>query len=198
MRTHCFRLHRGDDLRGAMEDYVRAHHIRAAVVLSAVGCVSRARLRDASGVNIRTLEEHGGVRKIDEGRDVEFVGVINYSLIYLIQHSGFPGIPSAEEVLRDLSVLDRIRTQDILDAYQKAAAQVKELLLKKNFDYGDAWKSMEPCSLTDQVVVRVCRVKSLLAKGGAKVSDGVDAQLMDIINFSVFALIRMDSPLFGI
>ena len=39
MRTHCFRLHRGDDLRGAMEDYVRAHHIRAAVVLSAVGCV---------------------------------------------------------------------------------------------------------------------------------------------------------------
>ena len=58
MRTHCFRLHRGDDLRGAMEDYVRAHHIRAAVVLSAVGCVSRARLRDASGVNIRTLEEH--------------------------------------------------------------------------------------------------------------------------------------------
>ena len=147
---------------------------------------------------IRTLEEHGGVRKIDEGRDVEFVGGINYSLIYLIQHSGFPGIPSAEEVLRDLSVLDRIRTQDILDAYQKAAAQVKELLLKKNFDYGDAWKSMEPCSLTDQVVVRVCRVKSLLAKGGAKVSDGVDAQLMDIINFSVFALIRMDSPLFGI
>ena len=58
MRTHCFRLHRGDDLRGAMENYVRAHHIRAAVVLSAVGCVSRARLRDASGVNIRTLEEH--------------------------------------------------------------------------------------------------------------------------------------------
>ena len=58
MRTHCFRLHRGDDLRGAMEDYVRAHHIRAAVVLSAVGCVSRARLRDASGVNIRTLVDH--------------------------------------------------------------------------------------------------------------------------------------------
>ena len=58
MRTHCFRLRRGDDLRQSLERYVREQHIRAAVVLSAVGCVSRAVLRDASGVTVRTLEEH--------------------------------------------------------------------------------------------------------------------------------------------
>ena len=146
---------------------------------------------------IRTLEEHGGRRAVDEGRDVEFVGIINYSIIYIIKSGAYPGIPSAQAVLNDLNVLKSVRTEDILNAYRAIAAQVKELLLKKNFDYGDAWKSMEPCSLTDQVVVRVCRVKSLLENGGGAVSDGVEAQLMDIINFSIFALIRMDSPLFG-
>ena len=58
VKTHAFRLHRGDDLRRSLEAYVRERHIRAAVVLSAVGCVSRAVLRDASGVTVRTLEEH--------------------------------------------------------------------------------------------------------------------------------------------
>ena len=58
MKTHCFRLRRGDDLRQSLERYVREQHIRAAVVLSAVGCVSRAVIRDASGVTVHTLEEH--------------------------------------------------------------------------------------------------------------------------------------------
>lgn len=58
MRIHCFRMRRGDDLRQSLERYVREQHIRAAVVLSAVGCVSRAVIRDASGVTVHTLEEH--------------------------------------------------------------------------------------------------------------------------------------------
>ena len=57
MSIHCFRLHRGDDLRRSLEEYARTHAIDAAVVLSAVGCLSRAVIRDASGVTIHTLEE---------------------------------------------------------------------------------------------------------------------------------------------
>lgn len=58
MKTHAFRLHRGDDLRLKLEEYAQAHHIGAAALLTCVGCVSRARLRDASGVNIRSIDEH--------------------------------------------------------------------------------------------------------------------------------------------
>ena len=57
MKTHCFRLRRGADLLASLEDYVRARHLKAAAVVSAVGCVSRAVVRDASGVNICTLDE---------------------------------------------------------------------------------------------------------------------------------------------
>lgn len=58
MKYHAFRLHRGDDLRQSMEQYAQEHHIPAAVILSCVGCVSRARLRDASGVHIQEINEH--------------------------------------------------------------------------------------------------------------------------------------------
>ena len=58
MKEHVFRLHRGDDLRKSLEQYARKHDIGAAVLLSCVGCVSEARLRDASGVNIRSIDEH--------------------------------------------------------------------------------------------------------------------------------------------
>ena len=58
MRTHAFRLHRGDDLRAGIEAYAKAHALSAAVILSCVGCVSRFRLRDATGVNIREREGH--------------------------------------------------------------------------------------------------------------------------------------------
>ena len=145
---------------------------------------------------IRTLEEHAGQRMVDEGSDVEFLGIINYSIIYMIKSMDFQGIPAASEVLEDLTKLDAVKKEDVLSAYDSVAAQVKTLLLKKNFDYGDAWRSMERCSLTDQVVVRVCRVKSILSSGGAQVSEGVEGQLMDIINFCVFALIRMETTLF--
>ena len=57
MKTHCFRLRRGDDLLEKLEEFAREHHIPAAAVVSGVGCVSRARVRDASGVTVRTLDE---------------------------------------------------------------------------------------------------------------------------------------------
>ena len=57
MKTHCFRLRRGDDLLEKLEEFAREHHIPAATVVSGVGCVSKARVRDASGVTVRTLDE---------------------------------------------------------------------------------------------------------------------------------------------
>lgn len=57
MKTHCFRLRRGDDLLEKLEEFAREHHIPAAAVVSGVGCVSKARVRDASGVTVRTLDE---------------------------------------------------------------------------------------------------------------------------------------------
>ena len=81
MRTHCFRLRRGDDLRQSLERYVREQHIRAAVVLSAVGCVSRAVLRDASGVTVHTLEgrlRHGNsFWRTYQTIDIRFLSISN-------------------------------------------------------------------------------------------------------------------------
>ena len=72
----------------------------------------------------------------------------------------------------------------------------KMLLVKKNTDYGDAWKSMSIVSMTDQVIIRVYRIRKILSNNGrCLVSEGIASQLNDIINYCVFALIKMDSGL---
>ena len=148
---------------------------------------------------IRTLEEHGGESRVPEGADAEYVGIINYCVMFLIRLSSTQGIPKAEEALEDLSKIDNLSKQIIFDAYQSAAEQIKTLLLRKNSDYADAWKSMSIYSMTDQVIIRVYRIKTILNNGGScKVSEGVNAQLQDIINYCVFALIKMNSGLIDI
>ena len=72
----------------------------------------------------------------------------------------------------------------------------KMLLVKKNTDYGDAWKSMSIVSMTDQVIIRVYRIRKILSNNGrCLVSEGIASQLNDIINYCIFALIKMDSGL---
>ena len=145
---------------------------------------------------IRTLEEHGGKACIPEGRDVEYVGIINYCLMFLIRLSNVPGVPPMEETLEDLSVIDALDAQCLFDAYQAQVKEIRTLLEKKNTDYGNAWQSMSLASMTDQVLIRVYRIKHILANDGmCSVSEGVEAQLHDIINYCVFALIKMDSGL---
>ena len=82
---------------------------------------------------------------------------------------------------------------DVLTAaYQAQMDQVRTLLIRKNTDYGDAWKSMSLGAMTDQVIIRVYRIRKILANGGkCTVSEGVSAQLHDVINYCVFALIKM-------
>ena len=141
---------------------------------------------------IRTLEEHGDRACIHEGRDVEYVGIINYCIMFLIKLQSAPGLPSEADLTDDISVLDGIGEDVLTAAYQAQMDQVRTLLIRKNTDYGDAWKSMSLGAMTDQVIIRVYRIRKILANGGkCSVSEGVSAQLHDVINYCVFALIKM-------
>lgn len=145
---------------------------------------------------IRTLEEHHDQACIPEGRDVEYVGIINYCIMFLIKLDVSSALPSDDELIKDLSSFESIDENILYDAYQKQAGIIKELLMKKNTDYADAWKSMSITSMTDQVIIRVYRIRKILANNGkASVSEGVTAQLHDIVNYCIFALIKMGSNL---
>ena len=145
---------------------------------------------------IRTLEENGDNALVREGRDVEYVGIINYCVMFLIRLDTSNNIPDMDETLNDLSSIDNIDSQVIFDMYQQIVSQLKDLLFRKNADYGDAWKSMSLHSMTDQVIIRVYRIKTILNNDGrCKASEGVQAQLQDIINYCFFALLKMDTDL---
>ena len=147
---------------------------------------------------IRTLEEKHDQACIPEGRDVEYVGIINYCIMFLMKLDPSSGIPSDGEIIGNLSVFDEIGGERLYEAYRAQREIVKELLLKKNTDYDDAWKSMSITSMTDQVIIRVYRIRKILANAGkCSVSEGVIAQLHDIINYCIFALIKMDAKLRG-
>ena len=142
---------------------------------------------------IRTLEENGENNSlIKEGRDVEYIAIINYCIMCLIRLGDY-GLPKDSEVLEDLSRLESVSDEKLFAAYKDVAAKIRELLRRKNTDYGDAWKSMGIYSMTDQVIIRVYRIKTILANGGkCEISEGIDAQLQDIINYCVFALIKLE------
>lgn len=147
---------------------------------------------------IRTLEEHNDHACIPEGRDVEYVGIINYCIMFLIKLDVFAQNTVTEDITEDIDALDRLDEETIFNAYLAHMANVKQLLIKKNTDYGDAWKSMSLMSMTDQVIIRVYRIRKILMNDGkCSVSEGISAQLNDIINYCVFALIKMDTPLFS-
>ena len=143
---------------------------------------------------IRTLEEKKDQAAIQEGRDAEYVGIINYCIMFLIRLQDLPGIPSEKDAVEDLSLVDQVDDQVLLTAYQSVVAQVRSLLEKKNHDYGDAWQSMALHSMTDQVLIRSYRIKTILKNGGqSEASEGIAANLHDMINYSVFALIKMNT-----
>ncbi|MEC8175633.1 MAG: DUF1599 domain-containing protein [Bacteroidota bacterium] len=119
-------------------------------------------------------------KKIDEGQEPEFIGIINYSIMALIQiEKGISNDP-------DMNISQAI------DAFNNQVIIVKDLMLKKNHDYGEAWKDMRISSLTDLIIQKLLRVKQIEDnRGKTIVSEGVDANYHDIINYSVFALIHL-------
>lgn len=128
---------------------------------------------------IRSLQEND-VRKIDEDESSEFIGIINYSIMALIQlEKGIANQP-------DLS------NEEALELYDKHIGITKELMMNKNHDYGEAWREMRISSHTDIILQKLLRVKQIEDnKGKTIVSEGLDANYQDMINYAVFALILM-------
>lgn len=145
---------------------------------------------------IRTLEEHNDRACIPEGRDIEYIGIINYCIMFLIRLENIKGIPSVDEITNETLDIENINDDILYDAYQNNVSIIKELLIKKNTDYGNAWENMSIISMTDQVIVRVYRIRKILSNNGrCSVSEGIIAQLYDIINYCIFALIKMNTNL---
>ncbi len=128
---------------------------------------------------IRGLQENE-VRKVDEDETSEFIGIINYSIMALIQ---------LELGIAEQPDLDLAKATDLYDAKVK---ETKQLMENKNHDYGEAWREMRVSSLTDLILQKLLRVKQIEDnKGKTLVSEGIDANYQDMINYAVFALILM-------
>lgn len=129
---------------------------------------------------IRSLQEND-TKKIDEGEQSEFMGIINYSIMALIQIE--KGIAEQPDLALDAS----------LELYDKHIKIAKELMQNKNHDYGEAWRDMRVSSLTDLILQKLLRVKQIENnKGKTLVSEGIDANYQDMINYAVFAMIHLN------
>ena len=128
---------------------------------------------------IRSIEEKG-VSKVDEGVKPEFIGIINYCIMGIIQ---LKLGTSNEEMQND-------KTQALYDQYFKEA---KTLMMAKNHDYGEAWRNMRISSYTDLILMKLKRTKQIEDnKGQTLISEGIDANYLDMINYAVFAMIKIE------
>lgn len=127
---------------------------------------------------IRKLQENA-VRKVDEDEKSEFIGIINYSVMALIQ---------LEKGIADQPDLD---PEEAISLYDEKITETRNLMMDKNHDYGEAWRDMRISSLTDLIIQKLLRVKQIEDnKGKTLVSEGIDANYQDMINYSVFAMIH--------
>ncbi len=141
---------------------------------------------------IRTLEEMDEAPLIDEGKEAEYKGIINYAVITLLKLSESEEFPSSEKVVEDPDIISGFSIDKALEAYDSMTDNTKKLMQEKNHDYGNAWESMDIKSITDQIIIKLFRIKNILANGGKLlISENIDAQLNDIINYCVFALIKL-------
>ena len=130
---------------------------------------------------IRTIQENK-VSKVDEGIESEFIGIINYCVMALIQ--------------LDLKNDERLElpSDEVLNMYNKYIFKSKELMHQKNHDYGEAWRDMRVSSLTDLILMKILRVKQIEDNSGQTlISEGIDANYFDMINYSVFAMIHINN-----
>ena len=129
---------------------------------------------------IRTLQMTD-VKMVDEHEEDEFIAIVNYSIIGLIQlEKGFS------------ENLDEDRTE-ILKLYDDYAQKAKDLMLRKNHDYGEAWREMRISSITDLIYQKVLRTKQIEDnKGKTLISEGIDANYFDMMNYAVFGLIKIE------
>lgn len=128
---------------------------------------------------IRGLQEND-VRKVDEDETSEFIGIINYCIMALIQ------------IEKGVGKFPDFTFDEAVKYYDKEVNTVKKLMEDKNHDYGEVWRDMRVSSITDLILMKIFRLKSMEDSNDAlEVSEGRDANYQDIINYSVFALIHL-------
>ena len=128
---------------------------------------------------IRSIEEKG-TKKVNEGVEPEYLGIINYSLLALIQ---------LQESDNDDLELD---LNEVKTLYDRHLNEVRELLEKKNHDYGEAWRDMRVSSITDIILMKLLRIRQIEDNQGKTIaSEGLASNFHDIINYAVFALIKI-------
>ena len=130
---------------------------------------------------IRSIELNEGHQKVGEDIRNEFIGIVNYSIIALIQlEKGIAEQPDME-------------TEEVDVMFNNLAQQANELMQAKNHDYGEAWRDMRVSSLTDLILQKLLRVKQIEDnKGKTLISEGIDANYFDMINYAIFALIKLN------
>lgn len=128
---------------------------------------------------IRSIQIQGEA-KINEGITDEFIGIVNYSIIALIQlKKGFA------------DTID-MQNSEALELYKKIFEEAQNLMIKKNHDYGEAWRLMRVSSMTDLILMKIFRIKQIEDNNGkTTVSEGIDANYFDIINYAIFCLIKL-------
>ena len=131
---------------------------------------------------IRTIQQTGE-SKINEGIEDEFVGIINYCVMALIQLE-----------LKDDNRLE-LDNKETIQHYQDFSERARDLMVQKNHDYGEAWRDMRISSLTDLILMKILRVKQIENNSGKTlISEGIDANYYDMLNYAVFALIHLNNP----
>jgi hypothetical protein len=129
---------------------------------------------------IRSIEE-AGTQKIGDDIRSEFIGIINYCSMSLIQLE----LGSTDQ--------DTLSHAETLEKYKNYLSVAKELMLKKNHDYGEAWRNMRISSFTDLILMKLARTKEIEDHlGKTLISEGIDANYLDMINYSVFAMIKFE------
>lgn len=129
---------------------------------------------------IRSLQQNEE-RKVDEGQASEFIGIINYCIMALIQLD--KGVVEQPDLTVEAATL----------LYDKKVKITKKLMQDKNHDYGEAWREMRVSSLTDLILQKLLRVKQIENNAGKTiVSEGIDANYQDMVNYAVFALIHLN------
>lgn len=129
---------------------------------------------------IRSIEQKG-ISKIDEGIRSEYIGIVNYCIMALIQ------------LEKGTSESDDLTEDETVQLYSSYFAQAKELMMAKNHDYDEAWRNMRMSSFTDLILMKLKRTKQIEDNmGKTLISEGIDANYLDMINYAVFALIKLE------
>jgi hypothetical protein len=129
---------------------------------------------------IRSIEQKG-VQMVQDGIEGEFIGIVNYSIMALIQ------------LEKGVSEQPDMSHEDAVGAFQQKAHEARELMQAKNHDYGEAWRDMRLSSLTDLILQKLLRIKQIEDnQGKTLVSEGLEANYFDMINYALFALIKLE------